>query len=88
MVAWKQYKVFIPRKYKDRAGDDKTHFWQIGTMIPMRDTDGFQLHLFTTLIQVPPDTALVVFRDLSKIERENKQPEDDADPADMDDIPF
>jgi hypothetical protein len=46
----KMYNVCVPRQYKDGHGNDKTHFWQVGTAFPLRDQDGFSIKLWTKLL--------------------------------------
>lgn len=81
----KKYNLFIPREYTDNAGDKKTHFWQVGVLLPMQQRDGFSIKLYSNLLVTKGD--MVAFPDLRNIERPNKQEKDDVDPDD-DDIPF
>lgn len=79
----KQYNVCVPRKYKDRTGAEKTHFWQVGMAWPMRERDGFTIELYTRVL---PTDKLVCFlkesRDPGAVKEEEPPPPND------DDIPF
>lgn len=73
----KRYDVTIPRTYTDAAGNQKTHFWQVGTAFPLRERSGFSIKLWSKLLVTD---QLVVF------EREPEDPE--ALPPPEDNIPF
>lgn len=81
----KRYNICVPRKYKDGNGNEKTHWWTVGSMIPMRERDGYSIQMYSPLLALPRDAKLVAFVDVEKEkeERENKQEEDTDD-----DIPF
>lgn len=75
----KVYDVTVPRPYRDASGNEKTHFWQVGTAFPLKETDGFSIKLFSKMIVT--DRFVVFARD------EQEQPA--AKPADPDDdLPF
>lgn len=75
----KRYNVCAPRKYRDRDGKEKTHFWRIGTAFPMRERDGISIKLYTRVL---PVDELVLF-----VEESSASEGDDAPPPD-DDIPY
>ena len=72
-----RFNVTVPRPYRDKSGAEKTHFWQVGTAFPLRNTEGISIKLFTKLLVTD---QLVLF----PVE------EDAADnaPPPVDDIPF
>ena len=77
----KRYNVCVPRKYTDKHGTEKTHFWKVGMMFPMKERDGFNLELYTRVL---PTDKLCIFVD--QLERTNK--EDELPAPENDDIPF
>lgn len=80
-MAKKQYNVCVPREYKTRAGDSKTHFWQVGKMFPMNEKDGFNIQLYTRVL---PTDKLVIFLDETQYNAPSAPPGDIPE----DDIPF
>lgn len=58
MAAIKRYDVCAPRKYTTSSGEEKTHFWNVGTAFPLKERDGFSLKLWTRLL---PTDELVLF---------------------------
>ena len=51
----KFYNVCVPTTGKDRDGNEKTYWKQIGRLIPKREGDGFTLALFALPIQAQQD---------------------------------
>lgn len=73
----KIYDVTIPRRYQDAAGNEKTHFWQVGTMFPLREKEGFSIKLNSKMLLTDQYVVFV---------RETDESKSDAPPND--DIPF
>jgi hypothetical protein len=82
MAEGKRYNVCIPRQYKDGNGNDKTHFWQVGTAFPMREQEGFSVKLWSKLL-VTDQLVLFVHE-----EREARPAGAPAPAPQDDDIPF
>lgn len=76
----KKYDVCIPRKYKDKNGNEKTHFWKVGDAWPFKDKEGISINLYTRIL---PSDKLLLFVTKEK-ENETKEVEEIED----DDIPF
>jgi hypothetical protein len=81
-LANKRYDVCAPRKYTTSSGEEKTHFWNVGTAFPLKERDGFSLKLWTRLL---PTDELVLFlhepKPASAAAAPSESPPDD-------DIPF
>ena len=77
-----RYSVCIPRKYRDNAGAEKTHFWQVGTGFGFeaRSADGAEgvsVKLYSKMLLTD---QLVLFK---------QEPEAPSSaPPDDDQIPF
>lgn len=80
----KRYNVCVPRKYLDKQGHEKTHFWQIGVMFPMKERDGFNIELYTRVLPTDKLCCFINNEDASK----NRNATDENDPIPGDDIPF
>lgn len=81
-MAAKRFNVCYPRPYKGPNGEEKTHFWQVGKMFPMREQEGFTLQLYTRVL---PGDKLVLFPEDSQ---ESAPTRDAPLPPGDDDIPF
>ena len=46
----KRYNVTVPRTYKDGHGNQKTHFWHVGTAFPLKERDGLSIKLYSKMI--------------------------------------
>ena len=46
----KKYSVCIPRPYTTRGGEQKTHFWHVGTAFPLRERDGLSVKLYSKML--------------------------------------
>jgi len=79
----KFYNVCVPRKYKDRNGVEKTHFWVIGKMFPMREKDGFNVQVYTRVL---PTEELVLWP--GDTQERSATPAAAAEEVGDDDIPF
>lgn len=78
-MAAKLYDVTIPRVYKDRStGQDKTHFWQVGTGFALREREGISVKLYSKMLLTD---QFVIFA------RDEEEPAG-ATPPPPDDIPF
>jgi hypothetical protein len=81
------YNLCVPRKYTDAQGVEKTHFWVVGKMFPMRERDGFKVQMYTKMLLIP-EGELVLF---AAEQRQQTQRPPGAAPDDSigdDDIPF
>jgi hypothetical protein len=74
----KRYSVTIPRPYKDANGNEKTHFWHVGTAFPLRERDGLSVKLYSKMLVTD---QFVLFAD------EEDQPAS-APEEKPDDLPF
>lgn len=82
-MAVKRYNVYCPRQYKTRDGEEKTHFWLVGTAFPLRDRDGFTVEIYTRMLPGTGSSArLVAF-----VHEERDKDEPDEQPPE-DGIPF
>lgn len=76
----RKYSVCIPRPYTTRGGEQKTHFWHVGTGFSLRERSGVTVKLFSKMLLTD---QFVLFED---------EPEDtpagSAAPPPDDDIPF
>ncbi len=87
-----KYNICIARKYMDRSGAEKTHFWNVGKAYTFQTNsgkNGINIHLYSRTLMVD---ELVMFEDTGEErvaqalkDRPNQQPLDDLDD---DDIPF
>jgi hypothetical protein len=87
-----KFNVCIARKYQDRTGAEKTHFWGVGKAFLNQKPDGkkvINIQLYSRTLMVD---ELVLFEDNGEErlaqavrERPNQQALDDVDD---DDIPF
>ncbi len=81
MAEGKRYNVCFPRKYVS-GGQEKTHFWIVGTGWPLKDgKDGITVELYTNVL---PGKKLVI---LPAKTREDSTDEPGREPGE-DDIPF
>jgi hypothetical protein len=81
------YNVCVPRKYTDSNGTEKTHFWPVGKMFPMRERDGYKLQLYTKMLLVP-DGEIVIFAAEQRQQTSQRPPGAASDDGVDDDIPF
>ena len=91
-MANEKYNVVIARKYVDRSGAEKTHYWNVGKAFSFQKPDGgkgLNVKLYSRTLMVD---EFVLFEDRGEERltdavrnRPNQQPHDDL--AD-DDIPF
>lgn len=77
MAKPKRYDVTIPRTYKDSSGNEKTHFWAVGTAFPLKERDGFTIKLYSRMLIT--DEYVVFARE---------EEESSAQPPPDDDVPF
>lgn len=82
MASGKRYNVCSPRTYTQN-GEEKTHFWSIGTAFPLKDKDGFSIRLYTRVL---PSDELVMFVHEPREARSGGTASHDEPPPD--DIPF
>lgn len=75
----KKYNVTIPRTYKDAGGNQKTHFWHVGTAFPLKEREGFSVKLYSKMLLTD---QFVIFP---------HEPEENGNSSEVppeDDIPF
>jgi hypothetical protein len=82
-LAIKRYDVCAPRKYQTSNGEEKTHFWNIGTAFPLKERDGFSIKLWTRIL---PTDELVLF--VHEPKAASTTDGAGSEPPPHDDIPF
>ena len=73
-----RYDAVAARKYKDRDGNEKTAYSNIGVAWPMKDRDGFQVKLHA--MPAPQDGEFVVLLFPPKDDRQGGKRSDDSAP--------
>ena len=73
-----RFNVTVPRAYRTKGGEEKTHFWTVGTAFPLKNTEGISIKLYTKLLV----TDQLVLFPVDEAESGSAAPPPD------DDIPF
>ncbi len=76
----KKYDICVPREYKTKTGEKRTHFWKVGDAWPMKEKDGLSGILYTRVL---PSDKIVLF-----VSKERENTDNKTDEIDDDSIPF
>lgn len=84
MANVKRYNVCSPRTYQQN-GEERTHFWIIGTAFPLKEKDGFSVKLWTRIL---PSDELVLLVNEPREQRAGAAKDPEGAEPPLDDLPF